>query len=104
MTFWIPGRERPLSAQTVKHILADLRCVLRYAHLDCEIIDRVPKFGKLIPTMDDPIPDPLSEEEIRLLLAVATPRESIVLELASYTGMRMAEIDRAHRRDVVLTG
>jgi len=99
-----PERESPLSAQTAKHVMCDVRCALRYAANDCEIITRAPSFAGLMPVVDEAVPQPIAPADLVKLLAAGTEEDRFVLDIARWTGMRMEEITRIHRSHIFLDG
>jgi len=94
-------RETDLSPQSVAHILADARCMLRWAE-EAGYIDRAPVPRRLMPRIQERPPDRLTDEEASALAAL--PGEhGWVCRLALATGMRWGEITRA-RADHVSDG
>lgn len=97
---WLEGRRKgkPFSPQTVRHILADLRCMLNWSE-DTGLINRSPFPRKLLPKIQERPPDRLSDEEVEALLAIPEPH-AFVIRLGLGTGMRWGEIIRAQRSDL----
>lgn len=60
-----------------------------------------PAVGLPAPGMTPPAPHPAPEDVYRLALAIAGPRERLMLRLAADLGMRRGEVARVHSRDVV---
>lgn len=59
-----------------------------------------PAAGLPAPGMTPPSPHPAPEDAYRLGLAVAGPRERLMLRLAAGTGMRRGEVARVHSTDL----
>jgi integrase len=91
--------KRPLSVQSVRHILSDIRCFLRWCE-DRDLIDRSPVPRKLLPKIQERPPDRLTDEEVDSILTVPEPY-AFVVRLGLGTGMRWGELRRAHARDVL---
>ncbi|HWL59282.1 MAG TPA: tyrosine-type recombinase/integrase [Microbacteriaceae bacterium] len=52
-------------------------------------------------TASEPNPMPVSDEDYRLALAKASPRERLMLRLAAEMGLRRAEVAQVHSRDLM---
>ncbi len=87
-----------LSPQSVRHILADARCLLRWCE-DSELIERAPIPRKLLPRVQERPPDRLTDEEVARILGVPEPY-AFVCRLALGTGLRWGELTRASASDV----
>lgn len=92
-------RRRPLSPQSVCHVLADARALLRWCE-DSGLIDRAPIPRKLLPKLQERPPSRLSEEEVGALLAMPDPDLAFVIRLGLATGLRWSELYRAQATDV----
>jgi integrase len=93
--------ERPISLQTVKHILADARCLFGWAE-DTGLVDRIPFPKRLRPRIQEEPPDRLSEAEIEALVKLPDPY-GFVIRFGLATGLRWGEMVRA-RADHVENG
>lgn len=89
-----------LSPQSVKHALADLRCLLRFA-VEAGDLAAVPSFRTVMPKIPEMAPKRLSDEEVEKILASLTPRQAFVVRLALLTGLRWGELRRLQWRHVV---
>ena len=87
-----------LSPQSVRHILADARCLLRWCE-DSELIERAPIPMKLLPSIQERPPDRLTDEEVERILRVPEPY-AFVCRLALGTGLRWGELARANASDL----
>lgn len=85
------GDPRP-SAQTVKHILSDARCLFRYA-VEVGALEASPFRGRLMPRIEEQAPRAFSEDQVKQILAVAGPYE-LPVRLSLLTGLRWGEIHR----------
>ncbi len=83
-------REGGLSAQTVRHVLAEVRCVLRFA-AEKGTIRACPPFGPAMPEVAEAIPRPVPEDHLRILLDGADERVANAMELAAITAIRFTE-------------
>lgn len=91
-------RDAGLSPATANRSLRLLKAALRLAVDDGEL-DRLPCPVKMVREAR-PAPTILSAQQIRHLLAKATPRVRIVLQTAAHTGMRNSELRSLLWRDV----
>lgn len=91
---------RPLSPMTVRHVLGDVRCMFRFAVDECQLLDRSPVTRSLLPKITKSPVRPLSEEQERAILGVATVDEAFVIRIAILSGLRWGELRTLHRRDV----
>jgi integrase len=92
---WI--ERKGVSTQTVKHVLADLRAMLRWAE-DDGLIDRSPFPRRVMPRVQERPPDRLTDAEVANLLAVRDPHR-FVIQLALTTGLRWGELTRVRAED-----
>lgn len=90
-----PGR---LSLASVGHILADVRCLLRWAE-DSGLIERCTFPRRVMPRLQERPPDRLTDEQAESLRAMPEPYGS-VCRLALGTGLRWGELTRAQASDV----
>jgi len=90
--------KRSLSAQTVSHLLADARCMLRWCE-ETGLVARSPFPRRLLPKIQERPPDRLSDEQAEALKALPEPY-GFVCRLALGTGLRWAELCRAQASDL----
>ena len=83
---------------TVRHILADARCLFRWCE-DTGWLDRCPVPRKLLPKIQERPPDRLSDAEVESVLSVPEPYAFIV-RLGVGTGLRWGELVRASSSDL----
>lgn len=89
-----------LSAQSVAHVLADLRCLLRYA-VECGLLMKSPSFRMVRPAIPEAAPKRLSKDQLRAILGSQTERGRFAIRLAVLTGIRWGELHRLQWRHVV---
>jgi len=85
-------------ANTVGHILADVRCFLNWCE-DARLVDRSPFPRRIMPRIQEQPPDRLTDEEATVLKQLANPH-GFVCRLALGTGLRWGELTRAQASDV----
>jgi integrase len=90
--------EQGISVQTVSHVLADARCMLRWAEAE-GLIERSPFPRRLLPRLPERPPDRLSDEEVEKLLKIPEPW-AFVIQFGLATGLRWGEMCRAEARHV----
>ena len=90
--------ERGVSAQTVSHLLSDARCFLGWCE-DVGLLSRSPFPKRLLPRIQERVPDRLSREEAEHLVALPEPY-GFTCRLALGTGLRWGELTRAQRTDL----
>lgn len=90
--------KRSLSPQTVSHLLADARCMLRWCE-DAGLVNRSPFPRRLMPRIQERPPDRLLEAEIEVLRGLPEPY-GFVCRLGLGTGLRWAELTRAQASDL----
>ncbi|MDM7915408.1 MAG: site-specific integrase [Candidatus Eisenbacteria bacterium] len=90
--------KKPISKQTVTHVLSDCRCFLNWCE-DSGLIDRSPVPRKLLPRLQERPPDRLTNEEVEAIIALPEPY-GFIARLGLGTGMRWSEMCRAQARDV----
>lgn len=93
---WLEGKK--LAPLTVKHVLADARCLLNWAE-DAGYIDRSPFPRRIMPRIEERPPDRLSDEDIEKVVRIPDPH-GFVVRLALATGVRWGELTRAQSTDV----
>lgn len=93
---WLEGK--PITAQTVAHLLSDARCFFGWCE-DAGLIDRSPVPRRLLPRIPERPPDRLSNEEVEVLLGLPEPYRFVV-RLALATGLRWGELCRAQASDI----
>jgi integrase len=89
---------KPISAQTVAHILSDARCLFRWCE-DAGLVARAPVPRGLLPKIQERPPDHLTPEEEKAVLSVPEPYRFIV-RLGLATGLRWGEMVRAQVSDI----
>jgi len=92
------GIRKPLSPQSVAHILSDARCFFNWCE-DSGLVERSPVPRKLLPRIQERPPDRLTNEEVERLIALREPY-GFVLRLAFGTGLRWSELCRVQASDV----
>jgi integrase len=93
---WLEGLG--LAPQTVRGILSDARCMFRWA-VESGLVDKSPVPRKLLPRLQEQLPDRLTDEEVEALLAIPEPH-AFAIRLGLGTGLRWAELCRAQASDV----
>ena len=88
------------SPQTVRHVLSDVRCLLRYA-VEVAELDRSPWRGMVLPRIKKRAPDRLTDREVGAILEATPDRFMFVVRLALETGLRWGELRRLQWRHVV---
>jgi len=96
---WLEKRCR--SSVTVRHILADAKCLFRWCE-DSGWLDRSPVPRKLLPKIQERPPDRLMEGDVEAILGVPEPYAFIV-RLGLGTGLRWGELVRAQSSDLEST-
>jgi len=89
-----------LSAQSVRHILSDVRCLLNWCE-DSGLLERSPFPRRVLPRIQERPPDRLSEEEVELVCGLPDPY-GFIARLGVATGLRWGEMARL--RSVDLSG
>ena len=85
-----------LSPQTVCHVLSDARCLFSWAE-EAGLLSKSPVPRKLLPTLQERLPDRLTEEETEVLAGLPEPF-GLVIRLGLGTGLRWAELCRSQAR------
>jgi integrase len=85
---------------TRRRTLEDLRCCLRYAVEEAEVLSRSPWRRGLLPALPEAAPNGLSEVELAQVVAVVLEKWKPVILLLASTGLRWGEL-RALRWDAV---
>lgn len=93
---WVEKHE--LTSTYVHHILADARCLFRWAE-DCGRFDRSPFPKRVMPRMQERPPDRLADNEVVKVTGIANPH-GFVVRLALGTGLRWGELTRAESSDI----
>lgn len=88
-----------LAVRTIRHVLADLRCLLNWA-VEIGLLVRSPFPRRVMPRIQEAPPDRLSEPEVERLLLIREP-QAFVVRLGLGTGMRWSEMCRATPGDLV---
>lgn len=94
-------RGRPLSEQSVAHVMSDLRCLLSYA-ATVGAIERSPWSRDLMPSIGERPPDRLSDVEAARLERLPDPW-GFLCRLALETGFRWGELARVQAEDLRVT-
>jgi len=81
-----------LSVNSVRHILADFRCMLIYAERELRCIERAPLPARFLPKKPDEAPKRLTDAEVSKLLTAAKGDDSLAIRLALQTGLRWGEL------------
>lgn len=90
--------KKPLSPQSVKHILSDCRCLLNWCE-DAGLVERSPFPRRVLPRIQERPPDRLSEAEIGLLEGLEEPY-GFMCRFLLQTGLRWGEFVRSASGDV----
>jgi integrase len=90
--------EQGLAPQTVRGVLSDARCMYSWA-VESGLVDKSPVPRKLLPRLQEQLPDRLTDEEVEALLAIPEPH-AFAIRLGLGTGLRWAELCRAQASDV----
>ena len=93
---WLERME--LSPQSVANILSDGRCFFAWAE-EVGLVSRSPVPRRLLPRIDERLPDRLTNEEIEALVAADEP-VGFVSRLGVGTGLRWGELCRLLHGDV----
>lgn len=91
---------RGVGLVTRRRLLEDLRCTLRYAVEEAEVLDRSPWRRGILPSLPEAAPRPLNELELAEVHRVAPERWKPVLQLMACTGLRWGEIRALRWEDV----
>ena len=100
---WLEAHQL-LQPLTVRTTLADLVCLLRWAHQEAELVSRVRIPRGLLPAIPERPPDRLTDEEVEKVTAIEEPY-GFIIRLGLGSGLRWGELTRAradHVRDGVL--
>jgi len=87
-----------LSQTSVSHVLSDVRCLFNWCE-DSGLIDRSPFPRRVMPRLQERLPDRLTDEEAAAVAAVQEPY-GFVCRLALGTGLRWGELCRSQAADV----
>ena len=91
-------RSSGLSVTSIWHLLADVRCLLRWCE-DAGLVDRCPFPRRVMPRLQERPPDRLTDEEAAALRALPDPH-GFVCRLALATGLRWGELTRAQASEI----
>lgn len=83
--------------RTVRHVLSDLRCLLRYGQ-ESGLLAQVPRISRVFPDVPPALPAWLTNEDLEKILAAANVEHRAMIQLAVWTCLRWSE-QRALRRD-----
>lgn len=81
-----------LSPQSVRHVLADVRCLLRYA-MESGAVDTVPPVNRALPKVGERVRR-LSDEQVAEILGQAPPAHALIIRFLLLTGLRWSEFVR----------
>ncbi len=81
-----------LSPQSVRHVLADVRCLLRYA-MESGALDTVPAVHRAFPKVGEQVRR-LSDEQVGEILAAAPQTHGLIIRFLLLTGLRWSEFTR----------
>jgi len=90
--------KRTKTAQSVRHILSDLRCLLNWCE-DSGLVDRSPFPRRILPKIQERPPDRLTDEEIKKVCGLPDPYGFICRFLVQ-TGLRWGEAIRSQVSDI----
>ena len=85
---------------TRRRLLEDVRCMLRYAVEEAEVLDRSPWRRGILPALPEAAPRPHSQVEVAEVLRVAPERWKPVLRLMAATGLRWGEVRALRWEDI----
>lgn len=88
-----------LSVRSVRHIMGDVRSLLRYA-VEVDALPKSPWKLSLMPKVPEQAPRPLNDEQVEAILAAAPARYQLAIRLSLLTGMRWSELQRLKWSDV----
>jgi integrase len=80
-----------LAPLTVRHILSDGGCLFRFA-VAAGLIARSPFTSRVLPRIQEEIPEPLSDDELDKAIENCPPQHLPLLRLALWTGQRYSEL------------
>jgi integrase len=85
---------------TQRRALEDVRCMLRYATEEAEVITKSPWRRGIIPTLPEAAPKPLSDEELAEVVRTVPEKWRPVVQFLAYTGLRWGELRSLRWSDV----
>jgi integrase len=94
---WLESRTK-LGQASVGHVLSDLRCLLNWCE-DNGLVERSPFPRRIMPRLQERVPDRLSDEEAASIAALPEPW-GFVCRFALGTGLRWGELCRSQAADV----
>lgn len=89
---------KELAPQTVSHVLTDARCLFSWA-VESRLVERSPVPRRLLPRIQERLPDRLTDAEIAALVEIDEPF-GFVIRLGLGTGLRWGELCRSLASDV----
>lgn len=89
---------KPITPQTVAHLLSDARCFLGWCE-DAGLIQQSPVPRRLLPRIQERPPDRLTDTEVEQLVQMREPY-GFVARFALGTGLRWSEMARAQSTDI----
>lgn len=87
-----------LAPQTVSHVLTDARCLFSWAEA-CGLVAQSPVPRRLLPRIQERLPDRLTDPEVEALARIDEPFGSVI-RLGLGTGLRWGELCRSLASDV----
>jgi len=90
-------KETTLSPTTQRHVAADLRTFFGWLKDEAREIIESPWRPSLMPQAGERDVEPLTDDQVRLVLEEARPHEAFCIRTALLTGMRWNEIRTLHR-------
>jgi len=81
-----------LAVHTVRHILSDLRALLNVAVAEEQVLEFSPFSSKVMPKVDEPVAQVLSEEQLEAILSNCLPHWADLVLMGLYTGCRYGEL------------
>jgi integrase len=85
---------------TRRRLLEDLRCCLRYATEEAEVLPRSPWRKGILPSLPETAPDPLNELELAEVVRVIPEKWKPVVLLLAFTGLRWGELRALRWEDI----
>jgi integrase/recombinase XerD len=94
---WLESRFT-LSASSVGHVLSDVRSLFNWCE-DAGLVEKSPFPRRVMPRLQERVPDRLTDEDAAKLAALVTPY-GFACRMALGTGLRWGELCRAQAADV----
>lgn len=87
-----------MAPASVAHVLSDVRCLFNWCE-DAGLVERSPFPRRVMPRLQERLPDRLTDEEAAQVAALPDPH-GFVVRFALGTGLRWGELTRAQAADV----